>query len=73
MTKLTPAGAVSWATTFGGTSADICYAIAVDNANAIHLAGLYRLTVDFDPDPNTTNDLTNTKGSDMFLLKLTQS
>ena len=35
--------------------------------------GCYSGTVDFDPDPLTTHELTNTAYDDMFLLKLRQS
>jgi hypothetical protein len=74
VSKFTAAGALSWALTFGGTGAVYCYGLAVDGSGTIHLAGtFYPGTVDFDPDPQTAQERTNTAGSDLFLLKLRQS
>jgi len=74
VSKFTSSGTLDWALTFGGTSSDVCYGIAVDASGAIYLAGSYGpSTVDFDPDPLTTQERTNTSFTDMFLLKLRQS
>jgi hypothetical protein len=57
--KLTGAGNFSWGETFGGTGNDYGFGIAVDPAGFVHLAGGYQNTVDFDPDPLATYNLTN--------------
>jgi hypothetical protein len=73
VTKLTASGAVNWAVTFGGTGDDLGTAIAVDATGTVYVAGTYRNTVDFDPDPLGTYYLTNPTYADMFLLKLKQT
>jgi hypothetical protein len=72
--KLDAAGNFAWAETFGGTAGGgTGYAVAVDSAGTVYLAGAYRGTVDFDPDPLATYDLTNPDPySNLFLVKLTQ-
>ena len=72
--KLTAAGNFSWAETFGASGDDGAFAVSVDTTGAVHVAGWFKGTVDFDPDPLATHLLT---GSDTFkngfLLKLLQS
>ncbi|WZP00845.1 hypothetical protein EP7_002500 [Isosphaeraceae bacterium EP7] len=68
--QLSNTGAVNWAVTFGGTGSDNGYAVAVDSAGTVYVAGTYSNTVDFDPDPVATYELTNPAKGDMFLLKL---
>lgn len=70
--QLSTTGAVNWAVTFGGTGSDAGYAVAVDSSGTVYLAGTYSSTVDFDPDPVATYELTNPAKADMFLLKLRQ-
>jgi hypothetical protein len=70
--RLSSSGAVDWAVTFGGTGSDAGYAVSVDSTGMVYLAGEYRDTVDFDPDPVATHELTNSTYTDMFLLKLRQ-
>jgi len=71
--KLTAAGNYSWGETFGGTGSDYGYGIAVDPTGAVHLAGSYEGTVDFDPNPLATYNLT-TPGTfaNAFRLRLLQ-
>jgi hypothetical protein len=69
-TALSSSGAVEWAATFGGTGADSAEAISVDAAGTVYLAGYFLSTVDFDPDPLGTHELTNPAKRDLFLLKL---
>jgi hypothetical protein len=72
--KLGSDGNFVWGTTIGGTSVDQGRGIAVDKAGMVHLAGFYRGTVDFDPDPIDAHLLVNTgTTNNMFLLKLKQS
>jgi hypothetical protein len=63
-----------WAETFGGTTGGgIGWPVAVDSAGTVYLAGVYLGTVDFDPDPFATYDLTNPGPyGNLFLVKLTQ-
>ncbi|HYH67182.1 MAG TPA: hypothetical protein VD866_20975 [Urbifossiella sp.] len=72
--KLTAAGDFAWAGTFGGTGMDWGTGVAVDPTGTVYLAGYFAGTVDFDPDPLGTFDLTNpgTKRNS-FLVKLAQS
>ncbi len=72
--KLTSAGNFAWSETFGGTGGDTGFGIAVDPSGAVHVAGYFSGTVDFDPDPLANFDLTapgTFTGS--FLLRLRQN
>jgi hypothetical protein len=72
--KLTAAGNYVWGETFGGTSRDVGFGIAVDDGGVVHLAGYYADMVDFDPDPLGTHSLTAAGASrDGFLLRLRQA
>jgi len=71
LVKLTAGGSFEWAETFGGAGDDRGAAIAVDPSGTIHLAGAYQGTVDFDPDPIDTYELTNPGSySSSFLVRL---
>jgi len=67
--QLTAAGNFGWAETFVGAS---CNGIAVDPSGVVHVAGMYRGTVDFDPDPDATANLTTTAPWNGFRLRLRQ-
>jgi len=71
--KLSSTGNYVWAETFGGSSSDLGYGISVDINGDVHLAGLFRGTVDFDPDPNSIYNLTTPGTSKGFRLKLRQN
>jgi hypothetical protein len=72
--KLNSSGNFSWAETFGSTGSDSGSGIAVDPSGTIHLAGSYRGSVDFDPDPLNSYWLTNPGDfSNAFLVLLRQS
>jgi hypothetical protein len=73
VTKLTSSGSLDWYVTFGGTGNDLGNGICVDAAGTVYLVGTYANTVDFDPDPLGTHELTNPAYANMFLLKLIQS
>jgi hypothetical protein len=70
--KLTSAGSFAWAETFGGSSNDLGWGVAVDASGTVSLAGSFGGTVDFDPDPDAAYELTNDAFADLFLLKLAQ-
>jgi hypothetical protein len=55
--KLTAAGNLIWAETFGGAGHDVNFGLAVDPAGVVHLTGYYRDSFDFDPDPFATYGL----------------
>jgi hypothetical protein len=72
--KLGSDGNFVWGTTIGGTGWDVGRGIAVDNASTVYLAGSYRGTVDFDPDPIDEHWLVNPGTfTNLFLLKLKES
>ena len=72
--KLGPDGNFVWGTTIGGTSFDYGRGIAIDNAGTVYLAGFYKGTVDFDPDPIDAHWLVNPGTfANLYLLKLKQS
>lgn len=54
----------------GGAGDDIVNAMDVDANNNLVLTGIFRQTVDFNPDINTTNSLTTTSGGEVYVLKL---
>jgi hypothetical protein len=73
--KLSPDGTFVWGTTIGGTGyTDVGRGIAVDSVGTVYIAGAYRGTVDFDPDPIDAHLLVNPGTfTNLYLLKLKQS
>ncbi len=72
--KLDAAGNFIWAKGIGGRSEDLSRGIALDTAGNVHVAGIYRDTVNFNP--NGTYKLAANgdgfgNGGDIFILKLT--
>lgn len=57
-----------WGGPIGGSAADRGYAIALDNAGHVHLAGTFNGTIDVDPGPGTTT-LTSAGMHDVFIAK----
>jgi len=72
--KLGADGNFIWGTTIGGTGFDLGRGIAVNTAGTVYLAGAYKGTADFDPDPINTYSLVN-PGTffNLYLAKLKQS
>ncbi|MCA9098811.1 MAG: SBBP repeat-containing protein, partial [Planctomycetaceae bacterium] len=58
-----------WAKSFGGTDADLAFAIDTDQFNNVYTAGQFQQTVDFDPGAGTSNH-TSAGGYDIFVSKL---
>lgn len=68
--KLDATGGFIWAKTFGGLLNDIPNSITIDkNGNSI-VTGLFRGIADFDPDSNSTYQLTSAGSPDVFIQKL---
>lgn len=58
----------SWARTWGGSSSDAIYNVAVDGSENVYIAGQFGGTVDFDPGVGTTY-CTASGGQDVFISK----
>jgi gliding motility-associated-like protein len=58
-----------WALRLGSNGADRVYAVAADGAGNVYVAGEFNGTVDFNPNPNVTNNLTSNGGVDGFVAK----
>jgi hypothetical protein len=72
--SLNATGSFNWGETFGAPGGAAPLGIAVDTSGNVDIAGYYRQTADFNPDPNgTPDDLTTNGGTDIFLLQLQQS
>ncbi|PHR35207.1 MAG: hypothetical protein COA38_02635 [Fluviicola sp.] len=67
--KLDANGNFLWAKQIGGTSVDLCEAIAIDIGGNVYVTGYFHGTVDFDPGVGTTN-LTSNGAYDFYVLKL---
>ena len=59
-------GDFQWVNTWGGTSSDYCYSVAVDDSGNIFSTGGFMYTVDFDPGAGIDNHNSN-GGRDIFL------
>ena len=66
--KLDSSGVSQWANTYGGTSTDRGYGIAVDSSGNSYITGSFQGTVDFGG-----GDITAIANSDIFVLKLNSS
>jgi gliding motility-associated-like protein/uncharacterized delta-60 repeat protein len=69
--KLDVDGNFIWAKTMLGTSQNYITDIALDPVGSIYLTGEFQNTVDFNPDPSATFNVTSSGGEDFFLQKLT--
>lgn len=70
--KLDSIGDFIWAWNFGDNWDDYCNDIRVDSSLNIYITGSYGGTVDFNPDTNTTYNLTSNGGMDIYIVKFSQ-
>jgi hypothetical protein len=70
VSKFAADGTYMWLKTIGGADADRTQSIAVDSVGNLYLCGVFKLTVDFDPDPTATANLTSGGDNDGFVWKL---
>jgi uncharacterized delta-60 repeat protein/gliding motility-associated-like protein len=68
--KLDAEGDFIWAKTMLGGSQNYINDIALDPVGSIYLTGQFQNTVDFNPDPSATLNVTSSGGRDFFLQKL---
>jgi hypothetical protein len=73
VSKLDASGNFVWAKKFGGSLYDSGYSMAVDSVGNVYTTGNFDGTVDFDPDENSTSNLTSAGGGDVFVSKLDAS
>ena len=72
VSKLNSSGSLLWEKSFGGSSFDAGWSVAVDSSGNVYTTGYFEGTVDFDPGDGTTN-LTSAGANDAFVLKLSPS
>jgi len=72
VSKLDSSGNFVWAKSFGGTSSEVSYRIAVDSSGNVYTTGYFSGTADFDPGAGTAN-LTSAGSQDVFVSKLDSS
>jgi hypothetical protein len=63
-------GAYEWARNIGGVDSDLAWDLAVSPEGDVYVAGRYGGTVDFDPDPVGSYQLTAAGDFDAFFMKL---
>lgn len=66
-------GDLAWARSFGQSLDDVGYDVFVDAAGNVYATGYFQGTVDFDPAPGSTANLTSAGNNDIFLTKLDPS
>ncbi|MBL7911678.1 MAG: T9SS type A sorting domain-containing protein [Bacteroidia bacterium] len=69
ISKLDVSGNFIWAKAIGGSSNDLCNAIALDVSGYVYMTGSFNGTIDFDPN-STVNNLTSVGSKDIFILKI---
>ncbi len=67
--KYDTAGGYIWSAGVGGTATDQGQAVTIDGNGKVLITGIYQVTADFDPGPDTVN-LSTAGGFDPFVLKL---
>lgn len=68
--KLSPAGDLLWAYTFGSVSTDLANDVAVDATGQVYVTGNFTNTVDFDAGAGVTTLTSNGAQVDIYVLKL---
>lgn len=68
--KFNPNGQYVWSRTFGGTGYDDAEDVEVDNFGNIFIGGSFQNSVDFNPDPGTSNVVNSNGVDDAYLVKL---
>jgi hypothetical protein len=68
--KLTSDGDFVWARRWGGTGEDAIRDFALDAQGNVYSTGAYAGTVDFDPDPATTFNLTSQASFEIYVARL---
>lgn len=71
--KLDAAGNFKWAAQMGGHMGDRAVSVTTDKQGNVYTTGYFEGTVDFDPDPSATLNLTAVAGADFFISKLDSS
>jgi len=72
VSKLNSSGSLLWEKSFGGSSYDTGFSVAVDSSGNVYTTGYFEGTVDFDPGVGTSN-FTSAGANDAFVLKLSPS
>lgn len=70
MTKLSVEGDFIWSAQVGGDQDDLCFGLAKNSGNAIHLTGAFEGDVDFNPMSSSSESLTSIGVQDMYVLKI---
>jgi Ca2+-binding RTX toxin-like protein len=71
ISKLSADGSFAWAKDLGASNDDRGYGLSIDSSGNVYTTGKFRNTVDFDPDPGNTYNLTSSGGiDDIFISKL---
>lgn len=71
LTKINSDGSYGWTKVFSGPGDDgVFTSVAVDVSDKVYVAGTFSNTVDFDPDPVTTDYHTSAGSDDIFITKI---
>lgn len=70
VSKLDANGDFVWALRIGGSSINYSRSVAVDATGNVYVAGYFSGTVDFDPGPATSFEITTNGQYDIFILKV---
>ncbi len=71
--KLDVNGGFVCATAIGSAANDVGYSIYADKKGNVYTTGTFMGVMDFNPDPNTTFNITPQGGTDVFISKLSQT